>query len=242
MNNGNKITDYEIFCDELYQYWKKQNFEEDDVLVNLFQMEYSPEPYFVLKDGGNPLYVLLTNPGSGMYFQHISNHENVDFKKFQGILSTIYTSDSFRKGKGSAVAYRRLMKSIEFSNYLGYNGVVNIETLPFHSNTLSKSKALKAIKKSITLSKYQIALKSFLNDKPILIVSACNSKESVSNNTILKSEWLKYQCELASIQIENLKMKVLTTKNDKITSAIFSFRNKHIVLMMGSNNLPSIRS
>lgn len=241
MNKLNHNIEYLKFCDELHQEWKKNQFIDDDTLNQLFQLDYSPEPYFVLKKGNNPLYVLLTNPGSGMDFQHIDNHKDVDYKKYQEILSTIYTSDAFRKEKGSAPAHRRLMKSIEFAEELGYNAVINIETIPFHSETLSKAKALKTIKESWVLFAYQNTLKTYLKEKSILIVAACGSKDSISSNTILKSKWLTYQCDLAGIPIAELTMKPLTTKNNKITSALFSHQNKHLVLMMGSNNLPKLR-
>ena len=41
-------------------------------------------------------------------------------------------------------------------------------------------------------------------------------------------------------QIENLKFKELTKKNGKVSSAMLYDNEKYIVLMMGSNNLPSI--
>jgi hypothetical protein len=231
---------YLKFCDELHQEWKKHQFKEDATLNELFQLDFSPEPYFELKKGNNPLYVLLTNPGSGMDFQHIDQHKEVQYHKFQEILSSVYTSDNFRKEKGSGPAYRRLMKSIEFAEELGFNAVVNIETIPFHSETLSKSKALKAIKESWVLFAYQEALKFYLKEKSVLIVSACGSKDTISKDSILKSNWLTYQCDLAGIPIDQLTMKPLTTKNNKITSALFSHQNKQLVLMMGSNNLPKI--
>lgn len=240
MKTLNSNLDYLKFCDELHQEWKKHQFKEDTILSELFQLDYCPEPYFELKKGNNPLFVLLTNPGSGMDFQHIDQHNEVQYHKFQEILSTVYTSDNFRKEKGSGPAYRRLMKSIEFAQELGFNAVVNIETIPFHSETLSKSKALKVIKEAWVLFAYQEALKFYLKEKSVLIVSACGSLETISKETILKNKWLIYQCDLAGIPIERLKMKPLTVKNNKTSSALFSYQNKHLVLMMGSNNLPNI--
>jgi hypothetical protein len=241
MDISNQNLDFLSLCEELYNDWKNDKFKEDLTLNKLFQMNYSPEPYFVLKNGKNPLYILLTNPGSGMDFQHISQHKNIDFNSFTSILSTVYTSETFKKQKGSGPAYRRLMKSTDFANHLGFDGVVNIETIPFHSEKLSKPKALKSIRESYTLTTYQNALKFFLSEKPVLIVAACSANDTISNKTIMNSEWLKYQCDLASIPINKLILKPFTTKNNKITSALFSHQNKYLVLMMGSNNLPSIK-
>ena len=50
-----------------------------------------------------------------------------------------------------------------------------------------------------------------------------------------------FQAKIANIDVEKLEMKPLTVKGDKISSAIFSQNDKHIVLMMGSNNLPLIK-
>lgn len=242
MNFIRNPENYLEYCDDLFHNWLQHQFKEDAILSLLFQMDYAPEPYFTLKEGKNPLYMLLTNPGSGMDFQHISNHINSNYQKFSTTLSQVYTSDDFKNGKGSNPAFRRLMKSIEFAHFLGYEGVVNIETIPFHSPNLDKNMALNAIQQSKTLLSYQEQLKSFLSDKPVLIVSACNSKQSISIDTIKKSKWLSYQCELAGIIIDNLEMEPLTTKNEKVSSALFKKNTKHIVLMMGSNNLPSLNS
>jgi len=235
----NSTHDYYPFCDLLHQKWFDKTLQYEDELKELFEVDYSPEPYFVLKKGSNPLFVLLTNPGAGMDFQKHENFEKSDYKAFSNILADIYTSEQFKKD-GGANAHRRLIKSIAWADHLSYNSVVNIETIPFHSPSLNKKKALATISKSWILIRYQEVLKRFLLDKPVLIVAACSSKSSITLNTVKNSTWLMYQAELANINIENLKFKELTKKNDKVTSALFSDHNKYIVLTMGSNNLPSI--
>ena len=235
----NTTHDYYPFCDLLHQKWFDKTLQYEDELKELFEVDYSPEPYFVLKKGSNPLFVLLTNPGAGMDFQKHENFEKSDYKAFSNILADIYTSEQFKKD-GGANAHRRLIKSIAWADHLSYNSVVNIETIPFHSPSLNKKKALATISKSWILIRYQEVLKRFLLDKPVLIVAACSSKSSITLNTVKNSTWLMYQAELANINIENLKFKELTKKNDKVTSALFSDHNKYIVLTMGSNNLPSI--
>jgi len=235
----NSTHDYYPFCDLLHQKWFDKTLQYEDELKELFEVDYSPEPYFVLKKGSNPLFVLLTNPGAGMDFQKHENFEKSDYKAFSNILADIYTSEQFKKD-GGANAHRRLIKSIAWADHLSYNSVVNIETIPFHSPSLNKKKALATISKSWILIRYQEVLKRFLLDKPVLIVAACSSKSSITLNTLKNSKWLMYQAELANICLENLKFKELTKKNDKVTSALFSDHNKYIVLTMGSNNLPSI--
>lgn len=239
----NNTFEYFKFCEVLFEEWRKHQFKEDKILHNLFEMNFSPEPFFEIRNGDNPLYLLLTNPGSGMEFQHIDNRNESSYLDFSKRLAGIYTSNEFKNGKGSRNAYRRINKSLELSNYLGFNSLVNIETIPFHSEILSKNKALEAIGKSYTLYSYQNVLKNHLVDKPVLIVSACSSKQSISKNTLSSSKWLNYQCDLANINIEKLEMEPLTRKYDKITSALFknSTQHKYIVVTMGSNNLPKIK-
>ena len=235
----NSTHDYYPFCDLLHQKWSDKTLQYEDELKELFEVDYSPEPYFVLKKGSNPLFMLLTNPGAGMDFQKHENFEKSDYKAFSNILADIYTSEQFKKD-GGANAHRRLIKSIAWADHLGYNSVVNIETIPFHSPSLNKKKALATISRSWILIRYQEVLKRFLLDKPVLIVAACSSKSSITLNTVKNSKWLMYQAEIANICLENLKFKELTKKNDKVTSALFSDHNNYIVLTMGSNNLPSI--
>lgn len=239
MRTLNTTHDYYPFCDLLHQKWFDKTLKYEDNFEEIFQVDYTPEPYFVLKNGSNPLFMLLTNPGAGMDFQKHENFEKSNYKAFANILADIYTSEQFKKDGGTN-AYRRLMKSITWADHLGYNSIVNIETIPFHSRNLNKSKALDIIGKSWILSRYQEVLRNFLVNKPVLIVAACGSKSSITLNTIKNSKWLMYQTEIANINIENLKFKELTKKNGKVSSALFYDNEKYIVLMMGSNNLPSI--
>lgn len=240
MNELNFIHDYYEYCNVLHQKWFDKTLQYEENFEEIFQIDYSPEPYFVLKNGSNPLFMLLTNPGAGMDFQKHENFEKSDYKAFSNHLSKVYASEQFKED-GGVNAHRRLMKSIEWSDHLGYDSIVNVETIPFHSPNLNKAKALDVIKKSWILSGYQEVLRNFLVNKPVLIVAACSSKTSITINTLKNSKWLMYQAELANINIENLKFKELTKKDGKVSSALFYDNEKYIVLMMGSNNLPSIK-
>ncbi len=241
MHSLNLTHDYFNHCDVLHQKWLDKTLQYEDGFEEIFQVNYSPEPYFVLKNGSNPLFMLLTNPGTGMEFQKHENIVKSDYRAFARTLADIYTSNQFKKD-GGANAHRRLMKSIAWADHLGYNAIVNIETIPFHSRNLNKSNALGIIGKSWVLSRYQEVLRNFLENKPVLIVAACGSKTSITLNTIKNSKWLMYQAEIANINIENLKFKELTKKNGKVSSAMLYDNEKYIVLMMGSNNLPSIEN
>ena len=240
----NGIFDYYKFCDAFHKKWYNNEFAKDLILNDgTFQMDYLPEPYFEVKNGDNPLYVLLTNPGGKMDFQHRKNFDKSNYSNFQKKLIGIYTSEEF--SKGGSRAYNRLQHSIIYSEDLGFNALVNIETIPFHSPDLNKSRAIKAIKNSYSLTQYHTVLKNFLKDKPVLIVAAAGTKHSLSLSHLSANPWITYQLDLAGINKDNLKMTPLNlhkSGNGKITSAIYSDGIKHVHLFMGMNSLSSPKS
>ena len=233
--------DYIHYSEKIFQDWLNNNISDRDSLSKLFQMDYAPEPYFEVKKGSKSIYMLLTNPGSGMDFQHRKEFSSKsNYGAFQDILSDIYLSEEFKE-KGGLNAYRRLKKAIDFAYYLDYNGLINIETIPFHSERLDKAKAIQAINSISILNEYVKYLKEFLEAKPCLVVSACSSKETISIDSIKNSAWLSLQADLVSFNLDNYTMKTLTEKNGKVSSAMFVSANKYFVLMMGSNNLPTLK-
>lgn len=226
------------YCEQMHKEWLDGELDLHGVHSDLFDLDYAPEPYMVVSQGSKPLYMLLTNPGAPMAFQHRTQVPR-SYRAFSEVSSTIYQSDEFAK-EGGANARRRLRKSLDFSLLLDCNGLVNVETIPFHSATLNKKKALTASKESQFLQSYQAKLRTFLSDKPTLIVAACRSDKSISKDTAMNSPWIRFQCELASIDLTTVSMRTLSQKGDKVTSALFTSGNKHLVLTMGSNNLPSL--
>jgi hypothetical protein len=230
--------EFKDYCERLFAAWRIDPTLQEPELGPLFQMEYAPEPYFEIRKGKQPLHMLLTNPGAAMEFQHRSNLPN-DYLSFAAISQTVYLSEGFRR-EGGANAYRRLMKSLAFAEYLGFDGLINVETIPFHSANLSKQKALTLSCSSPVLGRYQQELKAELIAQPVLMVAACGSKESISTSTLTQSAWLAFQMDVAGINPDELELEPLTRKGEKVTSALLRGSNKYIVLTMGSNNLPSL--
>lgn len=219
MNRLNSAFDYFRFCEILFEEWGSHQFSEDEILKDLFEMEYSPEPYFVVKNGNNPLYLLDNKPCLGVHYQQI-----IDSK----IKSYFDFSEKFKKEKVTVNMDSVLANGLDFCDQLGYDSLVNIKSIPFHCNKSNKSILLKSINKSWTLYVYQQVLKMFLIDKPVLIFSNSNLSESLSKNTIQKNDWLIYQSDLAGVNIGRLQMKPITKKNNKMTSTLFSYQNKYI--------------
>lgn len=231
-------ADYFTYCNELYTAWLQGELELSDVPSGLFDLAYAPEPYIRLQAGKRPLHMLLTNPGAPMAFQHRSEAPPT-YSAFAELSRSIYLSDQFAK-EGGANARRRIRKSFDFALFLNCSGLVNVETIPFHSASLDKRKAMSVSQTARSIQAYQSQLQAFLVDQPVLIVAACRSDESIHAGSISRSPWLKFQCDLASIHPDRLVLKPLTRKGSKVTSALFSAGSKHVVLTMGSNNLPSL--
>jgi hypothetical protein len=62
-------------CEELFQNWSQSKLEMNE---RIFEALVVPEPYLLFGSGEKPLYLLLTNPGTGM--PEIQSHDAV--KKF----------------------------------------------------------------------------------------------------------------------------------------------------------------
>lgn len=231
-------ADYFTYCDELYAAWQRGELDLSDVPSGLFDLAFAPEPYIRLQEGKRPLHMLLTNPGAPMAFQHRSEAPPT-YRAFAELSQSIYLSDQFAK-EGGANARRRIYKSFDFALFLGCSGLVNVETIPFHSARLDKRQALKVSQTAHSIQAYQSQLQSFLVNQPVLIVAACRTDESIHAGSVAQNPWLRFQCDLASIQMDRLELKPLTRKGAKVTSALFSAGIKHVVLTMGSNNLPSL--
>lgn len=226
-------------CEALFESWRSKDLVMD---ARLFETDVVPEPYLLFGSGERPLYQLLTNPGSGM--PEIQAHSAVKkfgvetYKELADRLAEYYLSDRF---KSAGLAYRRNYRALEVAEANGFTGVMNVETIPFHSDRLNKARAMKAIEHSPTLQDYVKALKVELADKSVLVVSACSSKKSIDTSVVSDNAWLSFQADLIGLRLSKAKLIPLVTKGGKITSAQLQDGRKNMVLMMGSNALPKGR-
>ena len=256
-----KMKDLVAFSEQLMKDFKAAKYDTDARLKKLFKskegncMEYCPEPYLCYEIVGGklkiaespekiakPLYILQTNPGYPICFQHRTSEEvkrSASYEDYRKVASAFYMSCL----KGAAAV--RNAKSCIVAQQLGYDGIIFVETLPFHSDSLpgknNPDKYLAAIKDHPLLKQYDGIVRQLLKDKPVLILSACNSKQSIDKTTISSSRWLQYQCCLAGVQINRLTICNMASKAGKVTSALFKDvkARKYIVLTMGGNNFPA---
>jgi hypothetical protein len=230
---------YKDFCEVIFHDWKHNRLQSHS---KLFELEVVPEPYLLFGSGEKPLYQLLTNPGTGM--PEIQSHSALEklgvesYKELADRLAEYYLSDKF---KGAGLAYRRNYRALEVAEANGFTGVMNVETIPYHSDRLNKTQALKAIEDNAFLSDYTQKLKTELADKAVLVVAACSSKQSIDQSTIANSKWLSFQADLIGLRVSKAKLTPLVSKGGKVTAAQLRDGQKNMVLMMGSNALPKGR-
>jgi len=190
-----------------------------------------------MKKGKNPLWVLHNNPGSGMNIQKRGNIHDKNYEALANRFGEYYMSEEFAN---AGKAYQRIDDALDFAKEQGYSGIINIETMPFHSKTLDKNRAMGLAKKSQTLTTYNLLLSEYLKDKPALALSACGTQHSIDTETINNSKWLSYQAAIIDMNTKKCRMKPLSKKGKKVTSALFQDGSKYFILMMGSNNFPKM--
>ena len=127
----------------------------------------------------------------------------------------------------------------EFAEKLGFEGLEETESFFLHSERFNKHSFLKK-NENQTIKEYTQALTEYLKDKPVLSINAVSTKESISKNSIQKSEWLEHIAKIISFDFDKAKEIKLTKKDEKITSAAYIYDKKIMIFMMGSNNLPKI--
>lgn len=244
------MKQFEKYCEEIFQQWYSNSLGVEG--GQTFDLEYCPEPYFTIEEGDKPLYVLNTNPGNGQGFQkreHIANHleEPITYKKVIAYFSKYYLENKFYSKafkRNFIQANSRNKRILAFAEQFGYNGVVAVETIPFHSKYFpNKINILNNTYLKPIYSKYYKTLKNALRDKPVLIIGAIRSDVSISANTVFDNEWRNFQMQIANMQIRDGRILEASYKDDgKVSSAIIINANKYLSVQMGNNNLPSARN
>ncbi|MBS3124338.1 hypothetical protein J4437_06960 [Candidatus Woesearchaeota archaeon] len=245
-------SNYFNFCEEMFRTWIANNDNKEwHDFKELFDLEFLPEPYLTISNGNTEktMIVMNNNPGIGMGHQSIltifsdssSIKKSMSYNKISTILGDYYLSKQFIKDcNGNTNAYNRGLKSVGFAKKLGYDYIISVETIPFHSGRLNKPKVLKLYKTSVYYRRYYEYLKEYLRDKSVILISSINSQQSITKESIIKNEWLMFQSSLINFSLQDCKIIGLNYKNSKITVAAAVHKNKLMLLSMGHNNFPII--
>jgi hypothetical protein len=242
--------DFIAFCEDLWEKWKSG--EKPSSVLHSFQ-DAAPEPYLVFDAGSKPLVVLTTNPGRA------EEHQLRDVVRLgSGPLCSSMNYAAAAKALGafykapqtriSATARRRIQAFLEISNWIGQrrgtrlaNWLLQIEACPFHSQSLSKRRVLRAICVGGLLADYADQVSAFLREKPVLILSAAPTNRSLNKHAPF-SDWVLHLCKLAGFERRAARFTKLVHKGRKVTCGAWVMcsgsHRKTLVLMMGGNHLP----
>ena len=230
---------YKVYCESLYRDWLTSLLNVSSLTKDIFQMNYLPEPYLVYSSGEEPLFFLTTNPGASLPFQHRDNYsKNSKYKQISQELVHIYR----KKLKGTTAGRR--IEGIEYlKQQSGFDGLIQVESCPFHSKNLPNKKTLPSlIENEPVLSRYTEQLKYELQEKSVIALSAVSTRVEISESSIKGNIWLSWQAELIGFNFNNINIIPLAKKESRTTSAfLYSKDNgsvKGFILVMGGNNIP----
>ena len=237
------MTAYLDFCEELFQNWLNHRLDLSDFDAD-FQVEHVPEPYYILKEGKKPLYVLNYNPGEGLPQQtrkSILAHPHDSYCAVAKRLSEFYRNEFTGK------AIKRNEKILKFAKAMGYDGVVCVETFFLHSANWPIDKKMAFVessRKNKLVQKYNRVLKNFLKSKPVLRVSAVSTKKIINlkNRKTFSNVWVKYQNDIMGVDLNSMTFVPIPPKGKgRVTSCIYvGKKEKYVSFMMGGNNLPKL--
>ncbi len=233
--------EFKEYCEDLYQNWKT-NTNFFDEFSDDFETDYLPEPYYVIQDGKNPLYVLNNNPGGCLEEQQKSKfNKTPTYEEAAKKMADFYSSNDLGNAK------IRINNMIKFAENRSFDGVVNVETFFLHSNSIDKSNFLNTYYKngegSKLVTEYLESLQTFLKDKPALAISAIGSNEEITKDSLQNNSWVQLMCKTINLDFQKATFTQTSTspKDGKVSSALLhdDENHKYLTVMMGSNNIPS---
>jgi hypothetical protein len=230
---------YKNLCERIYRDWRGApvRFSDFDSDFNFFSL---PEPYYPLVLGENALVVLNNNPGGVLPFQHhsaISSRfaDEVTYAEVAEWLMGQYAGPESEIGPAARTRNRRIT---EVAEALGFDGVENVETFFMHSRAFNKAGFLRDLRSNDLVREYTESLSSYLAERSVAIVAAVGSGGSLTVESLMQSEWLRYQTQIAGLELDRADLTPITEKSGKVTSCLVRYENKHMICMMGSNNIP----
>lgn len=229
---------YKSLCEQIYLAWRSSPYQFIDFSKD-FETNHLPEPYYSIKSGSNPLIILNNNPGSTLAFQEHSSVLNeipdeFDYSHVSSWLKDKYVNSDII----SRTARTRILRTEQIEEALGCDGVENVETFFLHSSSFNKEKFIRNYSNNEIVKSYISLLSEYLDNRPVLIVSAVGTKRSLNLMEVSNNKWIKYQSAVAGLDLDVAGFYGITTKEGKITSALIAKDNKFLVCTMGSNTIP----
>jgi len=244
------------FCEELWRDWLDGTLKLPDIILKKFgfDLDAAPEPYLHFETREKPLVVLTTNPGGTMCHQC-----RASVRAGEGPLSTSMSYEEAARALGPfyvkelpsvSPARRRIEQSQKLSCRLLYQGVFQVEAVPFHRPSLPANRkralldAIENDERSL-LASYSERLQKFLLSQPVVAISAISPRgmERIEQSHYgdIACRWPAWMAGVAGLELERAKFVHLVGKTKATCAALVSCANetpKAIVLMIGGNNLP----
>jgi hypothetical protein len=245
---------YESFCDDLWRDWLADRVPPSAFISKAIERDSAPEPWLEFQAGSHQLVVLTTNPGGGMKHQHrdrILSGESLikpanGYRAATTALAPFYLTDP---ELGGTAARRRINAFLRLAESAGYDGVFQVESYPFHSGRFPKREKdalLRMLEADNVLRQYAGHLRTFLNGRSVISLSAVSSRISLEAVDIRRSKWLNWQADLIGLELARSTPVRLVSKTERVckTTAIALVDStggcsKGLVLMMGGNHLPA---
>jgi hypothetical protein len=236
---------YFRFCDDIVREFFSGSLVEEriDPDLRIFDFDFMPEPYLPLVDSDRHpnsnysdwLHVLLANPGKGLTIQ---KRDYLRSEKMRGVSEKLpysqfahmvfrYYEDYFPKKKELS-AIHHFRNARQLAALSGYQGALQIESIPWHSQTLSNKDGLPArIVKDELTNRYCTLLRAYLKGRSVLSVDGAGGQSTSSiSDANFDGPWMRFKADLIGMDLGKAKFHSVTKKvsNGKITAAAKSMR------------------
>jgi hypothetical protein len=163
-------VEYEQFAETLHRDWLDGRLILSPELSPLISVEHCPEPFLRFGGQNNPMLFLTMNPGNGEEFQRKANvdtpmsplRSHHTYAENARLLAARYSSpDSDISGTARLrIAAMLHLATVEF----GMTGVLQVETMPFHSADMNITGNVRAIiERDPTMRAYTESLRSLID-------------------------------------------------------------------------------
>jgi hypothetical protein len=236
-------AEYAAFCEQVFSDWVAGNLHIAAPIQNTFLMEYCPEPYLVFREGQRTLTFLTKNPGGGMDHQTrpnvLAGNPGVIDPKLSYFKNAQRLAHWYVENLPNLApqAGRRIGQMMHLAGYCKYDGVVQFESFPFHSEMLNLAPLLLRILRSDTLHLQYFALTAnALQSQDVIAISGSGPNPKTNL-------YIRFVAELMDLDLASASQEVIVENNKCPTGwLLYSRRDGYfrgIYAVRGNNNLPA---
>ena len=235
---------YFNFCDQIFARWYAEQLQVPPLTAELFQLEYSPEPYLHYGQHTDPIAFLTWNPGYGICFQR---REYFDTPQSPFSAQVPYRDNAVRVGSRYAGpmspignAANRVRQMLRYTKAWGANSAIHFDALPYHSRRMARivRKFDQVMFVDKDLVEYTELLQKELSRYPLVI--AISGPSRIEYPTLP----VRHFAKLLGINYAGLKRRDFRTTGNSPSSYILWTSTpvgvRAITVVSASNILPSV--